>query len=168
MSISRDTSSVIEEMVNAYNTAVMFIQEKTKYDAKERKSGILANDYSVTTIWAQIKQPWTQSASGFGGDDSFIRPSDIGITLGADGMLEFDANTFDEAVVDDYLGVLSLLGALKTGSSDSADIKFYGANKYTTAGQFEVQARRRQPDSARIREVGRMERRHVGRQRGHW
>jgi flagellar capping protein FliD len=159
VNLTRDTEALkkkIEEMVTAYNTAVMFIQEKTKYDAKERKSGILANDYSVTTIWAQIKQPWTQSASGFGGDDSFIRPSDIGITLGADGMLEFDANTFDEAVVDDYLGVLSLLGALKTGSSDSADIKFYGANKYTTAGQFEVQVfgDGSQITSARIREVG--------------
>jgi len=159
VNLTRDTETLkekIDELITAYNTVVMFIQEKTAYDAEEGKSGILANEYSVTTIWNQIKLPFTEATSGFGGDDSFTMPGDIGITLGADGMLKFDSTDFDEAVVDDYLGVLSLIGAMKTGSSDSNDIKFYGASKFTTAGEFEVRVYGdgSQITSAQIREVG--------------
>jgi flagellar capping protein FliD len=159
VNLTRDTETLkekVEGIITAYNTAVMFIQEKTKYDAETSTAGVLANDYSVTTIWSQIREPWSQAASGFGGDDSFTKPGDIGITLGADGLLKLDGNAFDEAVVDDYLGVLSLMGAIKTGSSDSNDLKFYGANKFTTAGQYEVQVfgDGSQITSARIREVG--------------
>ncbi len=159
VNLTRDTEALkskVEEMITAYNTAVMFIQEKTKYDAETGKSGILANDYSISTIWSQIRMPWSQAASGFGSADSFAKPSDIGITLGADGMLKLDANTFNEAVVENYMGVLSLIGAVKAGSSDSTTIKFSGASKFTTAGRFEVQVfgDGSQITSARIREVG--------------
>jgi flagellar capping protein FliD len=78
---------------------------------------------------------------GFTASDSFLNPRDIGLSVDIDGMLELDENKFDEAVVDDYLGVLSLMGAKKTGSTsgtDSAYVKFYGASRYTTAGRFDV------------------------------
>jgi len=53
--------------------------------------------------------------------------------------LSLDANVFDEAIVEDYLGVLGLIGADKTGSSDSNDIEFYSAHSdYTTAGNYTV------------------------------
>ncbi|MBE0534079.1 MAG: flagellar filament capping protein FliD [Phycisphaerae bacterium] len=159
VNLTRDTETLkakIEEMITAYNTAVMFIQEKTRYDAETSTSGILANDYSVSTVWNQIKQGWSQAARGFGGDDSFSRPGDIGITLGSDGMLKLDSNVFNAAIVENYMGVLSLVGALKTGVSNSNVIKFSGASKYTKAGQFEVQVfgDGAQITSARIREVG--------------
>jgi flagellar hook-associated protein 2 len=78
------------------------------------------------------------ATSGFTSDDSFYRPQDIGLEFNTDGMLKLDGNTFDEAISDDYLGVLELIGAVKTGTSDSEIIKFYEASKYTTAGVYNV------------------------------
>jgi flagellar capping protein FliD len=58
-------------------------------------------------------------------------------------MLSLDSDDFDEAIVDDYLGVLKLIGAMKqsNGNSVGADadrIDFLGASKFTTSGEFEV------------------------------
>jgi hypothetical protein len=47
---------------------------------------------------------------------------------------------FDEAIGEDFMGVLAIIGADKTGSSDSNTIEFYGASStYTTAGTYNVQ-----------------------------
>lgn len=141
VNLTRDTETLKEKlnsMIEAYNAAVMFIQENTAYDTETKISGVLANDYGVTSIWELIKNPFNIAASGFTGDDSFIQASDIGLSLGTDRLLSLDSTEFDEAIVDDYLGVLNLLGAVKSGTTDNQDIKFYGASTYTTAGQYEV------------------------------
>ena len=159
VNLTRDTETLkekINSMIESYNTVVMFIQEQTAYDEETNTSAVLANDYSITTIWDLIKTPFNTATSGFGGDDSFIQARDIGLDLGADRLLTLDSTDFDEAIVDDYLGVLALIGAVKTGSSDSQDIKFYNASKYTTAGEFEVRVYGDGSEitSAQIREVG--------------
>jgi flagellar hook-associated protein 2 len=157
--LTRDTETLkakVNSMIESYNTVVMFIQEKTAYDEETNTSEVLANDYSITTIWNLIKTPFDTAASGFAGDDSFIQARDIGLDLGTDRMLTLDGTDFDEAIVDDYLGVLALIGAVKTGSSDSQDIKFYNAGTYTTAGEFEVRVYGDGSviTSAQMREVG--------------
>ncbi len=54
--------------------------------------------------------------------------------------MSLDTNAFDEAISEDYMGVLAIIGADKTGSSNSNTIEFYGASsKYTTAGTYDVQ-----------------------------
>jgi flagellar capping protein FliD len=51
-----------------------------------------------------------------------------------------DSNILNTAISNNYLGVLALLGADKTGTSSSNTIGFYSANaNYTTAGQYDVQ-----------------------------
>jgi flagellar capping protein FliD len=67
-------------------------------------------------------------------------PGQLGLELDKNGKLTLAAGTFDEAVADDYMGVLALIGADKTGSSDSNTIAFYGASSdYTTAGTYKVE-----------------------------
>ena len=144
VNLTRDTEQLKEKlnkMIEAYNTVIMYLDEKTSYDQDAKKSGILTSDYSLTSIRSLIRTPLLTMASGFGSSDSFTAAKDIGLTIGADGMLELDAGKFDESIVEDYLGVLSLIGAVKTGSSsgtDAAYIKFYAASKYTQAGTFNV------------------------------
>jgi flagellar capping protein FliD len=97
-------------------------------------------DFVVRTIKAQVSEPIYSNTEGFVQDlDSFLTPAHIGFDLDSDGMLTFDSAVFDEAIGEDYLGVLALLGADKTGSSDSADVKFYGASSdNTAAGSYRV------------------------------
>ena len=97
-------------------------------------------DFVVSTIQYQIRNPLIQQTAGFTEDiDTFLTPVTIGLEIDRDGVLSLDSNVFDEAIAEDFLGVLALIGSDKAGSSDSNDIEFYGANKYTTGGEYDVE-----------------------------
>ncbi len=141
VNLTRDVESLKEKvdgLITAYNTAVMFIQEETKFDPSTKTRGIFASDYFVQAIWSQIKDPFISNANGFGDSDSFIHPNEIGIDLGIDGMLKLDSTEFNEAIVENYLGVLRLIGAVKTGSSNTSDIRFNDSGSATVAGDYNV------------------------------
>jgi flagellar hook-associated protein 2 len=141
LTLTRDTEALKEklnEMVSAYNEIVTFLQENADYDPETKTAPVLYGDYSITTIRSQLKNPFILAAGGFTSQDSFAMPKDIGLTINNDDMLELDSTDFDEAVSDDYLGVLALIGAMKTGSSDSEDIKYYSSGTYTEGGQYNV------------------------------
>ena len=143
ITLTRDIQSVktkLSAMVTAYNAAVSFIKEKTGYNNELKTAGVLMGDYVISTIRTQIRTPIIAPTSGFIEDiDSFLIPAHIGLEIDKDGMLSFDANVFDEAIAEDYMDVLSIIGADKTGSSDSNDIEFYGAHSnFTTAGDYMV------------------------------
>ncbi|MHC4638751.1 MAG: flagellar filament capping protein FliD, partial [Planctomycetota bacterium] len=131
----------IDLMVEKYNKATLYIQEKTGYNQVLKVGGVLMGDYVVTSIQQQFRSPIISQTNGFIKDiDTFLTPGQIGLELGSDGMLTFDSNVFDEAIAEDYMGVLAIIGADKSGSSDSNTIEFYSASsKYTTAGTYDVQ-----------------------------
>ena len=142
--LTRDTQSVrgkLSSIVSAYNAVMVLYEEKTGYNATTKLAGVLMGDLAVSDMASEVRLPLIQQAGGFVvGVDSFAIPGDIGIELDKDGTLTLAAATFDEAVADDYAGVLALIGAAKTGSSDSNTIQFYGASSnYTTAGTYDVQ-----------------------------
>jgi flagellar capping protein FliD len=144
LTLTRDIQSVkekINSLVDSYNFAVQFIQEKTGYNDVLKTAGILMGDYVVSTIQQHIRSPIIAQTNGFIEDiDSFLTPGHLGLNLDREGILSFDVNEFDEAIAEDYLGVLALIGADKTGSSDSNTIEFYGAHSdYTTAGSYDVE-----------------------------
>jgi flagellar capping protein FliD len=144
ITLTRDIQSVkdkLTSMVNAYNLAVVHIQEKTGYNSDLKTGGVLMGDFIVSTIRSQIRTPLISRTSGFIVDiNNFLSPAQIGLELDKDGILNLDTNVFDEAIAEDYMGVLALIGANKTGSSDSNTIEFYGASsKYTTAGNYDVE-----------------------------
>ena len=145
VSLNRDVESVSDRMVKlieTYNSTVMFIKENTGYDAENKVAGVLMGDYIVSTIRDQILSPIMNYSSGFISDkDTFLSPTEIGLEVDRDGMLSLDTNLFSEAVTDDYLAVLEIIGADKSGSNSdgSGDIKFYGASsRYTDAGSYDV------------------------------
>ncbi|MBN2590856.1 MAG: flagellar filament capping protein FliD [Sedimentisphaerales bacterium] len=144
ITLTRDIESVktkVQSMVEAYNQAVTFIKENTAYDTSTKEAGILMADYTVSSIKSQIRTPLIAQTSGFIEDiDSFLIPAQIGFEVDKDGVLSLDMNVFDEAIAEDYMSVLALIGANKNGSSNSNTIEYYGASsKYTTAGNYDVQ-----------------------------
>lgn len=144
VNLTRNTEELkkkITSMIDSYNELATYFKETTTYDTETKTSGVLSSDYSLTSILNLVKNPLRSVASGFGSSDSFTRPEDIGLTIDADGTLELDEDTFDEAIVDDYMGVLSLFGAQKSGLSTGADaayVSFYASSKYTDAGSYDV------------------------------
>jgi len=144
ITLTRDIQSVkdkLTSMITAYNFAVTLIKEKTAYNQTEKTVGVLMGDYVVSTIRSAFRTPVIAQTSGFIEDiDTFLMPGQIGLELDRDGLLSLDTNAFDEAIAKDYLGTLAIIGANKTGSTDSNTIKFYQASSnYTTAGSYNVQ-----------------------------
>ncbi|MHC4158090.1 MAG: flagellar filament capping protein FliD [Planctomycetota bacterium] len=144
VNLTRDTELVkdkLSSMIDAYNAAIVYIQEKAGYNDVLETAGVLMGDYVVSTIRAQLIEPLIAQTSGFIEDiDTFLMPGQIGLELDKDGLLNLDTNVFDEAIAEDYMGVLAIIGADKTGSSDSNTIEFYGASAdYTTAGEYDVE-----------------------------
>ena len=144
ITLTRDIQSVkdkLNSMVEAYNAAVVFIQEKTGYNDVLKTAGVLMGDYVVSTMHSQLNTPLISQTNGFVQDiDSFLTPGHIGLELDRSGMLSLDTSVFDEAIAQDYMDVLAIIGADKTGSTDSNTIEFYGASSdYTTAGTYNVE-----------------------------
>ena len=147
LTLTRDIDSVkekLDSLVLAYNAAMKFIDEKTAYNEGEegkQAAGVLMGDYVVSTISYKFREPIIEQTAGFIQDiDSFLTPLDIGFDIDRDGVLSFDTSKFDEAIAEDYLAVLDVIGAEKAGSSTSDTIEFYGASSdYTTAGEYDVQ-----------------------------
>jgi len=144
ITISRNTGAVsgkINSMVSAYNALITELKTKTEYDAEAKKMGILSNDIAVSFIKSQTRDPFIGIADGFVDTiDSFVQASDIGLSIDGAGMMEFDQDDFNDAINEDFMDVLELLGATKSGNSSSTIVQFYNASdKYTTAGTYDIE-----------------------------
>jgi len=144
VTLTRDTESVktkLETWAEAYNEVVSFVDKNTSYDNDTGKAGVLMSDLTISNLLTNMRRPLIQRTSGFVIDvDSFLMPGQIGLELDGDGLLNLDSDAFADALAKDYLGVLALIGADKTGSSDSNTIEFYGASsRNTTAGTYNVE-----------------------------
>jgi flagellar hook-associated protein 2 len=144
ITVTRDTASVrskIQSMVTAYNELITFLAQKTEYNDETKEMGILSTDIATSLIKTQMREPFVGVAAGFTEEDTFFHISDIGITFDGDGMMEFDTSEFNEAIAEDFMAVLELLGATKSGDTvEGATIEFYSASdKYTTAGEYDIE-----------------------------
>ena len=143
ITLTRNTELVITKinaLVTNYNTLASFIKDKTGYNTTTQKAGILMGDYTVSSINSQLYATLITQAQGFTSSvDEYLMPAQIGLTLDETGLLSFDSNAFNTAVSTTYQGVLDLLGATKSGTTDSSTIRYYSASdKFTTAGQYDV------------------------------
>jgi flagellar capping protein FliD len=143
VTLTRDIDSVkqkLNSMVSAYNSVVSSIKEKTGYDEDSKTAGVLMGDYTVSDIQSRLYMPFISRASGFIEDiNTFLMPGQIGFKFDKDGVLSLDSTALDEAIAKNYMDVLAVIGAAKTGSSNSNTIGFYAASdKYTTAGTYDV------------------------------
>ncbi|HON91926.1 MAG TPA: flagellar filament capping protein FliD [Sedimentisphaerales bacterium] len=142
--LTRDTETVkksLKAWVDAYNEVASFVDKNTSYDKEKKEGGPLMSDQTISSLLNNLRLTLIQRTRGFVIDvDSFLMPGQIGVELDGDGLLNLKTSALSDALTKDYRGVLDLIGANKTGGSDSNVIKFYGAsNKNTTAGAYKVE-----------------------------
>jgi len=144
ISLNRDTESLKEKvntLIGAYNDAVDTIQEQTAYDEATGTAGVLMGEFTTTHVRRELRMPLIEAAPGFlDGEDAYTLAAQVGLSIDRYGNLELDEETFDDAVADDYLGLLALLGAQRTGASDSEALRFYAASTLTEPGAYDVRA----------------------------
>ncbi|MHC5073841.1 MAG: flagellar filament capping protein FliD, partial [Planctomycetota bacterium] len=145
ITVTRDDQSIskkIDAMVNAYNDLTSYLKEMTEYDSEEKQMGALYKYQGISLIKSQIRNPFIGLASGFDSLlDSFIQANDIGLSVNHLGEMEIDHTELNEALDEDFMAVVNLLGAAATGKSDSNTIEYYASSKhYTTAGLYDIEA----------------------------
>ena len=144
LSLTRDTSGLKDKLaglVSAYNSVISEAKTDTAYDATAKKSGPLIGEYSVTSILEKLRTPLVQRAAGFSAaEDPYSLSAQLGLSVDKDGKLQLNEDDFNTAVSNNYLGVLSLLGAERSGTASGANLRFYGARDTTSPGTYDVRA----------------------------
>ena len=144
LSLSRNTAGLktkLQTFVADYNNVVTYAQKQTAYDQTTKTAGVLMGEFAVTNILYQLRAPLADRVTGFqDGKDAFTLGGQIGLSLDRAGKLQLDETTLNDALSTDYLGVLSLLGADRTGAADGDNLRFYGAPSTTRPGVYDVKA----------------------------
>ncbi|MFP4106499.1 MAG: flagellar filament capping protein FliD [Phycisphaerae bacterium] len=143
VSASRDTSSLnmkMETFVTTFNAAMGTIDGFTGYDEETEKAGLLQGDSVFTTMVSRMQESLISSLPGFEDvEDPFTLASQIGLEFDKEGVLSLDAQTLNDAINEDYHGVLDVIGALNKGESDNPHVQFTGAGSMTVAGAYDVE-----------------------------
>lgn len=163
ITLTRDIGGVtskVQSMVNAYNTLMTFVKEKTEYNTETKEMGLLSRSTTVSFLKTQLREPFVGTATGFNDDDLYTEARDIGITIDGQGMLQLDTSELKEALNTNqgFTATIELIGAVATGSTSSGDtINFYSASsKYTTAGTYDVEVTISNPGSGNVIESARI------------
>jgi len=144
ITLSRKTSDLTSDLTNfvaIYNSFADKIKNLTKYDAETQTGAILQGDSIINGMLSEVRLEVISQALGFAdGEDPFILAGELGIELDDEGVMTLDESVLASALSDDYIGVLSLVGADKTGASASQYVDFLGAGDNTEAGEYTVEA----------------------------
>jgi len=142
ITISRNAGAVkgkVQNLVNAYNSLLTYVEDKTEYKVSTKEMGILSNDVAISLIKSQMKDPFQGTITGFTSEDTYYQASDLGLGFNGYGQMTFDSSTFSDALEDNYMAVINLLGASAKGNTDSEVIEFYSASaRHTSPGTYDV------------------------------
>jgi flagellar hook-associated protein 2 len=102
LTITDDTAGIesrVKELVDAYNRVIGSINTSTAYDEDTGARGALLGDGLLLGLRSGMFG--TVQGTNFGFDGTFSRLSEVGVTVGSDGLLEFDSEQFREALNED-------------------------------------------------------------------
>jgi flagellar hook-associated protein 2 len=117
---SKDNDAIVSkvrDMVTSMNSALSFIESKTKTATEGGTSaGPLAADSTARGLKLSLRSAMSGAVAGLSG--SYTTASSVGISLNRDGSISFDETKLRSALESDYEGVKALF-ARTTSSTDS-------------------------------------------------
>ncbi len=151
VTVSEDREAVkgkIRDFVDAYNTVRTFLNQKTRHDAATDTSGVLLGNYGASLVEARLRNAVVTPPPGFReATNTYTLLGQIGIeSLGlsddktALGTLTLDEDHLDEALSDDFEGVIDLLAANFSGESNDDYLSFAECSEnLTKPGVYDVE-----------------------------
>lgn len=109
VSVTDDTSGVesaINTFIEAYNGILTSIENSTKFDQDTGERGVLLGDGLLLGLRRGLFGAIQGTNRGF--NSSVDRLTEVGISIGGEGRLEFDREEFRQALIDDPEGVEAL------------------------------------------------------------
>lgn len=132
VTVARDTSSVgaaVQELVSSYNALLESINSQGKFDPETNQGGSLLGDSSLLLIQNDIQRVLDQVVPGLSAGMNTL--SNVGLTVGSDGKLQFDSARFTTALSENPTAVTKLFA--NYGDSGDSGIKYISSTMETWA-----------------------------------
>ena len=123
VTVTRDTQSIIDSVsafVTAFNDAIGRIDQYDFFDVENEERGILLGNPTTGNVRRALFRLVNQRATGLDTPLEFL--SQVGITVGGEGVLNFDQDRFTEAYDDDPEAVKNLFAAFKATTTTTREI----------------------------------------------
>lgn len=132
VNVTRDTSSVgasVQELVNSYNALVDNINSQGKYDPETQQGGSLLGDATLLLIQDDIQRVLDQVVPGLAQGVNTL--SNVGLTVGSDGKLQYDSAQLTTALTENPTAVMKLFA--NYGESADPGVKYVSCTNETVA-----------------------------------
>jgi len=118
-----EAEAAMDELIGAFNSTIDRIDFQTRFVAETEERGALIGDSTAITLRSRLFAAIQGPAEGVSG--RYQRLTDIGVSFGDGGRLEFDRDEFREALATDPEAVEALLTTREVtsvGSDEAADL----------------------------------------------
>ncbi|MDX2115622.1 MAG: flagellar filament capping protein FliD [Planctomycetota bacterium] len=137
--VSRDTEAVeksVTDFVAAYNAVIDKLDRYDSYDTESQQATALFGDSTIGSLRSTLSRYVQSGPDGVTG--RYTRLFQVGVTIGAEGKLEFDRDDFRTALENDPEGVKALFSARDAVARESTVEIRPGirVNNTSTATQF--------------------------------
>jgi len=135
--ISMDNAAIkssVKGLIAAFNDVVSTINSTTRYDAENETAGPLAGDALARNLKSELMNLIAQNIPGTDSGDALRSLGQAGVKLSSGGGMALDETAFDEALVQDALGVARLFAFDSVSSSTYFTVRSHGED--TVGGTY--------------------------------
>ncbi len=121
--VSRDDQAIVDKVLEftaAFNDAVDRIDQYDFFDLDSEERGVLLSNPTTSRVRAALFRTLREPAQGI--DTQFTLLSQIGFSVGSEGELQFNEDTFRAALEDDPTAVENLFAAFKATTETEEEI----------------------------------------------
>ncbi len=122
VSVAQDVDAIVDaltDFVGRYNDVQQSLDDVTRFDQETLERGVLQGDRTIQQIRSRMRGAVSRQVEGV--TESFSRMFSVGLRLGANNRLEFDAEKFREAYAESPELVEDLFATEETGFGTMID-----------------------------------------------
>ncbi len=138
VTVSRDSSAVttaVTSFVTAYNNLSATLRDAGAYNATTKSASALNGDPTLRSIQSQVRGILNSPVAG--GESAYTLLSQVGVSMGKDGMLSLDSSKLQKAIDSNFTAIAGLFS--KIGKASDSLVTYSAATDKTKAGNFAVQ-----------------------------
>jgi len=137
ITVARDSSSVttaVTSFVTAYNNLSATLRDAGAYNATTKSASALNGDPTLRSIQTQVRGILNSPIAG--GETAYSLLSQVGVTMGKDGMLALDSSKLQKAIDSNFSSIAGLFS--KIGKATDSLVTYSASTDKTKAGNYAV------------------------------
>jgi len=137
ITVARDSSSVtsaVTSFVTAYNNLSATLRDAGAYNSTTKSASALNGDPTLRSIQSQVRGILNSPIAG--GETAYTLLSQVGVTMGKDGMLALDSSKLQKAIDSNFNSIAGLFA--KIGKATDSLVTYSASTDKTKAGNYAV------------------------------